>query len=107
MDIELDFFEREGQVYYRSSEQFQERAYSTEQLAQMLTNAGLEMVAVYEEMTFSAPKDDSQRLVFCDKKDCISQDAARCWRVPKRAVCFLRWIQTERSDLWISGFMKI
>ena len=68
VDIELDFFEREGQVYYRSSEQFQERAYSTEQLAQMLTNAGLEMVAVYEEMTFSAPKDDSQRLVFVTRK---------------------------------------
>lgn len=68
VDIYLDFFEQEDRVYYRSSEQFQERAYPVEMLQDMLKKAGLETAAIYDEMSFDAPKADSQRLVFVVRK---------------------------------------
>ena len=68
VDIELDFFEREDRVYYRTEEKFSERAYSTEEMSAMLEKAGFEVVSIYGDMTFEAPKEDEQRLVFIAKK---------------------------------------
>ena len=64
VDIDLDFFEEENGVYYRTSESFSERAYSQAGLEKMLEAAGFEVEAVYGDMTFESPKDDEQRLVF-------------------------------------------
>ena len=68
IDIELDFFEREGRVYYRTEEKFSERAYSTEQMRIMLEKAGFEVVSLYGDMTFDAPKEDEQRIIYIAKK---------------------------------------
>ena len=68
VDIELDFFEREGRVYYRTEEKFSERAYSTEQMRIMLEKAGFEVVSLYGDMTFDAPKEDEQRIIYIAKK---------------------------------------
>lgn len=68
VEISLDFFAREGDVYYRSGEQFRERAYPEAQIREMLETAGLETVAVYDGLTFNPPKEDSQRLVFVARK---------------------------------------
>lgn len=68
VDIELDFFEREGRVYYRTEEKFSERAYSTEHMCLMLEKAGFEVVALYGDMTFDAPKEDEQRVIYIAKK---------------------------------------
>ena len=68
VDIELDFFEREGKVYYRTEEKFSERAYSTEQMRIMLEKAGFEVVSLYGDMTFDAPKEDEQRIIYIAKK---------------------------------------
>ena len=67
--IHLDFFEKqEDGAYCRSGEEFRERAYSQEQIEQMLQKAGLELVALYEGDTFSPPKEDSERLVYVTRK---------------------------------------
>lgn len=42
-DIDLDFFEEENGIYYRTSESFSERGYSREKLTEMLVNAGLNL----------------------------------------------------------------
>ena len=63
-DIDLDFFEEENGIYYRTSESFSERGYSREKLTEMLVNAGFELEAVYGDMSFDEPKADEQRLVF-------------------------------------------
>ena len=68
IDIELDFFEREGRVYYRTEEKFSERAYSTEQMRIMLEKAGFQVVSLYGDMTFDAPKEDEQRIIYIAKK---------------------------------------
>lgn len=66
--ISLDFFERSGSLYRRSCEHFSERAYSLDHLSAMLEQAGLEVLAVYDDLTTEAPGETCQRAVFVAKK---------------------------------------
>ena len=68
VNIDLDFFVREKNIYYRFSENFQERAYYTDELKCILTESGFEVIKIYDDMTFDAAKDDSERLVFVARK---------------------------------------
>lgn len=68
VDIALDFFAEENGVYYRSSEDFSERAYTEKQLKKMLANAGLETLAVWGDLTFEPPAADEQRIIFVARK---------------------------------------
>jgi len=68
VDITLDFFEEEDGVYYRSTETFAERAYSLEKLSVWLKDAGLEIINIFEELTQTPPKEDTQRAVFVTRK---------------------------------------
>ena len=62
--IDLDFFEEENGVYYRSSESFSERAYTDDEIKKMLTDAGFEVEAVYGDLTLESPKVDEQRAIY-------------------------------------------
>lgn len=66
--IDLDFFERCGSMYRRSSESFCERAYAPEELEEIIKKSGFEILDIFGEMTFEAPKNDSQRNVYVLKK---------------------------------------
>ena len=66
--IDLDFFQEEDGVYYRSEEHFCERAYSDEQLKSMLEKAGFEIKGIYGDMSFDSPKEKEQRLIYVAKK---------------------------------------
>lgn len=66
--ITLDFFERRDDMYIRSSEQFTERAYSREEMSGMLSAAGLEIAAVYGDMTFEEPSENEQREIYAVRK---------------------------------------
>lgn len=68
VEIHLDFFEREGRLYRRSSEHFAERAYPVEEVLEMLHGAGFHKVQVFNELTFDPPGEESQRLIFAAKK---------------------------------------
>lgn len=68
VDIALDFFERDGKIYYRSSEHFSEFAYPVEDIKAMLNAAGFGEISVFNELTFNPPTPDSQRLVYAAKK---------------------------------------
>lgn len=72
--IALDFFERDGHVYHRSSEHFFERAYSRELLEKMLQEAGLEVLAVYGDGTFEEPGETCERAVFVTRKPGIKSE---------------------------------
>ena len=65
VDIALDFFglQPDGS-YLRESEYFAEKAYSLEETKRMLDEAGLQLLAVYDDMTYDQPKPDSERLIF-------------------------------------------
>ena len=62
--ITLNFFERIGKLYKRSTEQFSERAYSDSDIRKMAENAGFCVEAVYDDMSFKNLKEDSQRAVY-------------------------------------------
>lgn len=66
--ITLDFFERSGRTYSRSSESFYERAYETESMKTMLEKAGLQTEAVWKDMTFDQPDADTERIVVVARK---------------------------------------
>jgi len=68
VDVALDFFAEENGVYYRSSEDFSERAYSEKQLRGMLTQAGFALLAVYGDLRFDAPAPDEQRVIYIAQK---------------------------------------
>ena len=64
VNIDLDLFEREGEVYRRTGEHFKERAYEIDELSAMLEKAGFEVKAVYHDMTTEPLRDNSDRAVF-------------------------------------------
>lgn len=66
--ISLDFFERQGKAYTRSSERFYERAYSVQQLTNMLNRAGFEVAGIYDDMTFDAPQEACERMTIAARK---------------------------------------
>ena len=68
VDIQLDFFQRENDTYFRSSESFSERAYPQETVLAMLEQSGFGNCKVYEELSFNPPKETSQRLVYAAQK---------------------------------------
>lgn len=67
--ITLDFFERDGKIYRRSSEQFSERAYTEQTMESMIQKSGLVVEAIYDDMSFENLKEDSQRAVYVLRKN--------------------------------------
>lgn len=68
VEIQIDFFERDEDVYYRSEETFCERAYDTDTVLRLLKQSGFDTVHVYDELTFDPPREESQRLVYAARK---------------------------------------
>lgn len=68
VDIELDFFERDGEVYRRSCESFREYSYQPEQIAEMLENAGFTLVELQGDYTGAPPGEGEERLVYIAKR---------------------------------------
>lgn len=64
VDISLDIFERKDGAYYRSGEEFSERAYPIGQYKKWLGDAGFELLHIYDEMSDRELNDQTQRAVF-------------------------------------------
>jgi len=63
-DMLLNFFVKDKNGYERFEERHLQRAYSVKELTFLLKKAGFTTVDTYEAMTFSPPKEDSERIVF-------------------------------------------
>ena len=68
VDIMLDFFVKDGEVYTRYSEEFSEKAYTNEELGAALEKAGLQIVEIFDDMTEKAVNNESQRAIYVTKK---------------------------------------
>ena len=69
VEIKLDFTYKTGLFRKETAtEIIREKAYSAEEITEMLCGAGLKLEAVYGENTFDAPKDNSQRNVYVARK---------------------------------------
>lgn len=64
VDISLDIFEQDDEAYYRSSEDFTERAYPTEDYKRWLDDADFEILHIFDEMSDRELNSESQRAVF-------------------------------------------
>ncbi len=68
-EISLDFFIPDPNGgYVRERECFRERAYETDELTEMLKDAGFTVKAVLGDMTFDFPEDTEQRIYFVAEK---------------------------------------
>lgn len=65
--ITMDFFLREGQGYRRTAERFSERGYTREEI-EAAASPHFALLAVYEDLSFDPPGEDSQRLIYVMKK---------------------------------------
>lgn len=68
VDISLDFFVKDGENYYRESEQFSERAYSLEEVEKALQKAGLQLVEIFADGTEKPLEATSERAIFVTRK---------------------------------------
>ncbi|MBE6975521.1 MAG: class I SAM-dependent methyltransferase [Ruminococcaceae bacterium] len=64
----MDLFQRQGEVWRRSFEEHREYAYSREQLAGYLKDAGFTHIRVYGDRRFEAPAAGEQRIYFKARK---------------------------------------
>lgn len=64
VEINLDIFEYEDEVYYRSDENFTERAYPIEDIKEWLRESEFELIDIYDEMTDNKLCDTTERAVF-------------------------------------------
>ena len=69
VDISLDFFKNNNDgSYERMYEDFSERAYDSKFIEECITQAGLELVEVFGDMSDSSPQDDEHRVVYVTRK---------------------------------------
>lgn len=67
--INLDFFKSDdGENYKRYSDYIEERAYSVEELKKALDTAGFEVLDILDELSYSSPQRDSQRVFYVARK---------------------------------------
>ncbi len=64
VDINLDIFTKQNGLYSRTTESFSERAYSSDEIKNWLTQSGFDVVGVYDDMTTQLQNDCSQRVYF-------------------------------------------
>lgn len=68
-NIYLDLFvNTNDENYQRYYEEFSERAYSADQIKAALTDAGLEVVATFDDMTQNPPTEKSERITYIVRK---------------------------------------
>ncbi len=68
VEISLDFFLKQGDVYTRQSEDFQERAYNMEEIKKALEKAGLEILEIFDDLSENPVNDKSERAIFVTRK---------------------------------------
>ena len=68
VDIDLDFFIKEEDLYERYSESFSERAYSLEFVEKILKKYNFVVDGVFGDLTTEPPKDNEERIIIIARK---------------------------------------
>ncbi len=63
-DFYLTFFNKNGKHYTRFEEEHTERAYSIDEITNLLEKAGMKLLKIYDSLSFNPPKGDSERVFF-------------------------------------------
>ena len=68
-EFELTFFIKDGdEKYFRHDENHIERAYTHDEIKEIIEEAQLNLLNVYDELKFSPPREDSERVFYICKK---------------------------------------
>jgi len=59
---------KNGNTYKRINEIHYEKAYTDREIKSLLRNAGLELMAVYDDLSFEAPHKKSEKVFYVAKK---------------------------------------
>ncbi|MDE6181786.1 MAG: hypothetical protein K2F59_01095 [Eubacteriales bacterium] len=51
-------------MYTRHEEFHYEKAYTLQTITQLIEKSGLKLLAIYDELTFDSPKENSERIFF-------------------------------------------
>jgi SAM-dependent methyltransferase len=68
VDMYLTFFIKEGELYRRFDEEHRERAYKYEEINELLTSAGLEIIKVMDNYEYKDISEYTERIVFVVQK---------------------------------------
>lgn len=68
VEMRLDFFEQDGDAWWRSTDVVRERAYSEATLRKLLKETGFETLAVFGDMTEEPPSAQEQRMIFVSRR---------------------------------------
>lgn len=68
VDIDLDFFYKVDEKYIRTNQQITEKAYDINETCSILTQAGFEVLQIYDDMSKNAINEKTQRAVFVARK---------------------------------------
>lgn len=68
-EFDLTFFVKEGEHYERYDEIHRERAYLSEEIMELIDASGLKLLDMYDQLSFSPPKDESERIFFVCRKE--------------------------------------
>jgi len=67
-DFVLTFFVKNGSHYERIDDEYSQRAYTVDEIKELLEMANLKVLGVFDELSFNAPKEDSERIFFVAQK---------------------------------------
>ncbi|WP_250278333.1 class I SAM-dependent DNA methyltransferase [[Clostridium] colinum] len=61
--------DKKTKLYHRFEEIHYEKAYTIKKIEELIKKSGLELLAVYDELTFDTPKENSQRVFFVAREN--------------------------------------
>lgn len=69
VNINLDFFRKNGETYERYNENFNEIAFTDEEIVNAVGNGGFSVVARYDDLTRNEPDDKTERIYYVVRRE--------------------------------------
>ena len=69
MNINLDFFVKNGDAYQRFNENFCEIAFSDEEITEAAENNGFKVIKRYRDLSCGGPKEDTERVYYVVRRE--------------------------------------
>ena len=69
VNINLDFFIKQGDIYHRFSENFCETAFTDEEITSACQSNGFTVIKRYRDLSCGGPKEDTERIYYVIRRD--------------------------------------
>ncbi len=68
-EFDLTFFIKDGEVYERHDEIHSEKAYEVDEIVEMVEQAGMKVLNIFDDLSFNSIRPESERIFFVCKKE--------------------------------------